>query len=79
MATKISYQPTHERENNTDKYAICKGTAEGLRSTANLLIQSNGQVVSNNSDVSSISGAINLGNQGDHNVTVLHFDTHELL
>lgn len=80
MATKIAYYPKHKNEDlldNENQYFIHEGNYTGLRRTINLLIKEDGSVVDQGGEITE-DRKLNLGNQGDHLVTVVHFDTHEL-
>ena len=81
MATKIAYYPTHRNEDLLDKetqYLIHGSNFySGVRRTINLLIQADGTVVDQGGEITQ-ERELNLGNQGDHLVTLIHFDTHEL-
>ena len=81
MATKIAYYQTHRNpdllDNETQYFIHESDSYSGVRRTINLLIRADGKVVDQGGEITQERG-LNLGNQGDHLVTLIHFDTHEL-
>jgi hypothetical protein len=77
MATKIVQYQNH-KEQDSEQYLIHgDDNIKAIRKKYSLLVLSNGNIVCNDIDLATTP--INLGNAGDHNVTALSFDTHELL
>lgn len=79
MATKIAYWTEHKSESEDKQYLVHPSSNgyEGVRRTINLLVRESGQIVDETDEIT-IERKLDLGNQGDNLVTLIHFDTHEL-